>query len=79
MSLDFQPIRQQVKQLGETAVIRERELRDRRNLALDLLESNSQDLAGLKQKENAACKQEMPAWQQYIPFFGFYFIDRRTI
>jgi len=50
MSLDFQSIRQQVQQLGETAVVRERELRERRELALDLLESNAQDLDGLKQK-----------------------------
>ena len=47
MSLDFQSIRQQVQQLGETAVLREHELDERRALALAALESNSQDLDGL--------------------------------
>jgi hypothetical protein len=50
MSLDYQSIRQQVKQLGETAIIRERELRDRRQLALELLDSYAQELPALKQK-----------------------------
>lgn len=50
MSLDFQSIRQQIQQLGETAVLHERELGERRRTALDLLESNAQNLDSLKKK-----------------------------
>jgi hypothetical protein len=67
MSLDFQSIRQQVRQLGETAVIRERELRDRKKLALDLLESNSQDLTGLKQKVKDVVRNHDPALRCALP------------
>jgi hypothetical protein len=50
MSLDFQSIREQVKQLGDTVVLRERELRGKRNLAIELLDKNADNLEELRQK-----------------------------
>ena len=50
MSLDFQSIREQVKQMGETAVVRQRELRDKWELARKFLEGEAQDLSALRQK-----------------------------
>ncbi len=67
MSLDYQSIRQQVKQLGKTAVFRERELREQKKLALDLLESNAQDLAGLKQKVEEVVRNYDPALRCALP------------
>lgn len=67
MSLDFQSIRQQVQQLGETAVLRERELDERRALALAALESNSQDLDGLRQKVEGVVRNHDPALRCAMP------------
>jgi len=50
MSLDFQSIREQVKQLGENAISRAQQLQDKRTQALELLKNNSQNVAGLRQK-----------------------------
>jgi hypothetical protein len=50
MSLDFQSIREQVKQLGDTAVLRQRELRGKRKLAIELLDKNANNLEELRQK-----------------------------
>ncbi|UCD41792.1 MAG: DNA double-strand break repair nuclease NurA [Chloroflexota bacterium] len=50
MSLDFQSIREQVKQLGDTAVLRERELQGKKKLAIELLEKNADNLGELRQK-----------------------------
>jgi len=67
MSLDFQSIRQQVQQLGETAVVRQRELRERRELALDLLKSNAQDLDSLKQKVEDVVRRHDPSLRCAVP------------
>ncbi len=67
MSLDFQSIRQQVQQLGETAVLREHELDERRALALAALESNSQDLDGLIQKVEGVVRNHDPALRCAMP------------
>ena len=67
MSLDFQSIRQQVQQLGETAVLREHELDERRALALAAMESNSQDLDGLRQKVEGVVRKNDPALRCAMP------------
>lgn len=50
MALDFQQIREQVLALGESAPLRERERRAKRDLALTLLENKAQDFAALNQR-----------------------------
>ena len=67
MSLDFQSIRQQIQQLGETAVLRERELGERRRTALDLLDSNAQDLDGLKRKVKDVVRNHDPSIRCALP------------
>jgi hypothetical protein len=67
MSLDFQSIRQQVKQLGETALIRERELRDRKARALELLDSYAQELPALRQKIGDAVRNHDPSLRCAMP------------
>jgi hypothetical protein len=67
MSLDFQSIKQQVKQLGETAVLRERELGERRALALAVLESNSENLESIRQKIEAVVRSYDPALRCAVP------------
>jgi len=67
MSIDFQSIRQQVQQLGETAVQREQELGERRELALALLESNSEDLDGLKQRVQDVVRNHDPSLRCAMP------------
>lgn len=67
MSLDYQSIRQQVKQLGEIAVIREQELRERKALALELLVSYAQDIAGLQQKISTTVRSYDPSLRCAMP------------
>lgn len=67
MSIDFQSIRQQVQQLGETAVQREQELGERKELALALLESNSEDLDGLKQRVQDVVRNHDPSLRCAMP------------
>lgn len=50
MSLDFQSIRDQVRQLADTTVIRERELVGKLKLAAAIMESNAEDLEKVRQK-----------------------------
>jgi hypothetical protein len=54
MSLDFQQVRQQVKELGEKARQREQALRDLRHLACDLLSNHAQEIDFLRQKVEQA-------------------------
>lgn len=67
MSLDYKSIRQQVQQLGETALLRERELSERRKMALALLESYSQDLESLRQKVEQVARNTDPAIRCAVP------------
>ena len=67
MSLDFKSIRQQVQQLGDTAVLRERELGEKKALALALLESNSQDLEALGKKVQDVVRSLDPALRCAVP------------
>ena len=67
MSLDFQSIQLQVKKLGESAVVRERELGERRELALAILESYAQDLDRLQQKVQDVVRNHDPALRCAVP------------
>jgi len=50
MALDFQQLRQQIKQLSAFALTREKQLQKTRELAVELLSAYSSDLEGLKTK-----------------------------
>jgi hypothetical protein len=67
MSLDFQSIREQVKRLGDTAVRRERELRGKRKLAIELLEKNAHNLEDLRQKVGEVVRNHDPALRCALP------------
>lgn len=67
MSLDFQSIRQQVSQLGENAVFRERELREKNKLAFDLLEKNADNLEELRQKVAGVVRNHDPSLRCALP------------
>lgn len=67
MSLDFQSIRQQVHQLGDTATLRERELGEKKALALSLLESYSQDLESMQQKIRDVVQSHDPSLRCAMP------------
>ena len=67
MSLDFQSIRQQVKQLGKTAVTRQRQLQDKYKQAFELLESNEQNLENLCQKVQDVAQNYDPNLRCALP------------
>jgi hypothetical protein len=67
MSLDFQSIRQQVHQLGDTATLRERELGEKKALARSLLESYSQDLESMQQKVRDVVQSHDPSLRCAMP------------
>lgn len=67
MSLDFQQVREQVKELGEKAPQRAQELHSKWELARGLLESNSQDLEALQQKVQRVVKQHDPTLRCAVP------------
>ena len=50
MSLDFQQVREQIKQMGESAPQRAKLLKELRQIALKVLRENANDLAQLHQK-----------------------------
>jgi hypothetical protein len=57
MALDFQQIRSQIIELGENAPIIERRLRERREEARKILESNAGELEHLRQKVRLVVRQ----------------------
>ncbi len=67
MSLDFQSIRQQVKQFGKTAVLRERELQGKRTRAIELLENNAHNLADLSRKVKDVVRDYDPSLRCAVP------------
>jgi hypothetical protein len=67
MSLDFQSIRQQVSQLGDTAVRRERELREKNKLAIELLEKNADNLEDLRHKVEGVVRNHDPSLRCALP------------
>jgi hypothetical protein len=67
MSLDFQSIRKQVKQLAETTVVRERELGEKLKLAVGIMESNAQNLAEMRQKVGEVVRNHDPSLRCALP------------
>jgi hypothetical protein len=58
MSLDFQQIHEQVIELGEKAPVREKELRNRREQALELLEEYAQAYDRLREKVDRVVRKD---------------------
>jgi hypothetical protein len=50
MAIDFLQVREQIKQLGENAILRDRRLKEKRKIALEMLEDRTLDLEELHQK-----------------------------
>ncbi len=67
MSLDFQSIREQVKQLGENAIGRAQQLQDKHAQALELLANNAQNVAGLRQKVDIVVRNHDPSLRCALP------------
>lgn len=67
MALDFQQVRQQVKELGDRAPQRERQLQELRELAHHLLKSNALDLDRLHQKVQAVTQRYDPTLRCALP------------
>jgi hypothetical protein len=66
MSLDFQQVQDQVRQLGENAPQRAQDLLDRRQQAMELLENNARELARLGSKV-ALARQHDPSLRCALP------------
>lgn len=67
MSLDFQSIRQQIKQLVKVAVIRERQLQVKREKAAETLIANAQNLAHLRKKVADVVQKHDPSLRCALP------------
>ncbi len=67
MSLDFQQVRQQVRQLGETAPQRESRLQLLRQQARHLLEAHAHELESLRQKVQAVVRGYDPSIRCAMP------------
>jgi hypothetical protein len=67
MALDFQQIRSQISELGENAPIIERRLRERREEARQVLESNAGELQHLRQKVDLVVRQYDPSLRCAVP------------
>jgi hypothetical protein len=67
MNLDYQSIRDQVKQLADTTILRERELGEKLKLALDLMESNAENLDGMRQKVGEVVRNHDPSLRCALP------------
>lgn len=67
MSLDYQSIREQVKQLADSTVIREKELAEKLELASATLESNAQNLVEIREKVAEAVRNHDPSLRCALP------------
>jgi len=67
MSLDFQQVREQVRQLGENAPERESRLQILRQRAWELLQSNAAELESLRQKVQAVVHSYDPSLRCAVP------------
>jgi hypothetical protein len=67
MSLDFQQIREQVRQLGEGAPAREHALAELRQLARRLLETHAHDLEALRQRVALIVQSHDPSLRCALP------------
>lgn len=66
MSIDFQQVRQQVQEYGESAAARQRALGELRSLAAELLKEHSQDSEMLRRKVRTA-RQSEPTLRCALP------------
>jgi len=67
MTLDFQQIRAQIIEMGKNAPLRERQLRELRKNARQLLEMYAQDLERLRQKVDQVVRLYEPSLRSAIP------------
>src|SRR3972149_389659 len=67
MALDFQQIREQVRQLGENAPLREQRLKELRQQACMLLESNAHQIEDLRQKVQDVVRSHDPSLRCALP------------
>jgi hypothetical protein len=67
MALDFQQVREQVRQLGENAPQREQHLKALRDLARDLLHQNAHELDRLREKVKRVVQQHDPSLRCALP------------
>ncbi len=67
MSLDYQSIREQVKQLGENALNRTRENKVKRDLALALLAEHAEDVTVFRQKIESTVSNYDPSLRCALP------------
>jgi hypothetical protein len=67
MALDFQQVREQVRQLGENAPSRERRLKTLREQACDLLQSNAHELDRLRDRVAAVVQHFDPSLRCALP------------
>ena len=67
MTLDFQQIRAQIIEMGKNAPLRERQLRELRKNARQLLEMYAQDLERLRQKVGQVVRLYEPSLRSAIP------------
>ncbi len=67
MSLDFQSIREQVKLLGESALLRAKQLETKREQALELMADNAQNLSALRQKVEMVVRNYDPSLRCALP------------
>jgi hypothetical protein len=67
MGLDYQQMREQVKQLGQSAPGREDRLKALRQRAWDLLQANANELEGLRQKVQTVVRSHDPSLRCALP------------
>ena len=67
MALDFQQVREQVRQLGENAPQREQRLKELRDQAHELLQQNAHDLDRLRAKVQRVVQQHDPSLRCALP------------
>jgi phosphoribosyl-dephospho-CoA transferase len=67
MALDFQQVREQIRQLGEGAPARARRLRQLREMAQNLLQERARELAALRRKVERVVEQYDPSLRCALP------------
>jgi len=67
MALDFQQVREQVKQFGEQAPQREKRLAELRQQARDLMNSHAEDLEAMIQKVGLVVSSHDPSLRCALP------------
>jgi hypothetical protein len=67
MALDFRQVQKQVRQMGETASLRERQLGQKRDLAHKLLAKKERDLQRLREKVQRVAREYDPGLRCALP------------